>query len=290
MKVSGNKVKHLVELYFSELNLIYSESETEAILNSAFNHFTGYNRTEVILRQEENVNESDLLKLYKCCEDLKSGKPLQYILNSAWFYNINFFVNEHVLIPRPETEELVELIIKENPHCKSLLDMGCGSGCIAVSIAANLSKCKIYACDINEKALHVSAINAKKNNVSLNLFKADILHSIDFSNLPIKNFDVIVSNPPYVLLSEKNSLDKNVKNFEPHSALFVGGKDPILFYKNILEYSEILLNNKGRLYFELNPKTAEKVKEIAVSGNLFSSVELITDMSGHIRFLKAVKK
>ncbi len=298
MKVATNKVKHIVELYFSELNALYPKGEIEALVNTAFEHYLGFNRNEILSRAEENVNQSDLLKLYTCCEELKTGKPLQYILNEAWFYNLKLFVNEHVLIPRPETEELAELIIKDaassprpSPKEKGawLLDIGTGSGCIAVSIKESFGDREVSACDISAEALSVARKNAKINDLQIKFFEADILNTDQFLQLSDDTYDVIVSNPPYIKQSEKNSLTKNVVEHEPHLALFVGEEDEIIFYKKIIDLCKELLNPKGLLYFELNPLTANEVKDYAIKSNLFSKVELITDMSGKVRFLRGAR-
>ncbi len=300
MKVATNKIKDIVKLYHTELKEVYTPGEIDAILNAAFNHYLGYNRIDLDLRGEENLNQSDLLKLYKCCEALKTGKPVQYILNEAWFYNLKFYVNEHVLIPRPETEELVEMIIKDlrNPAPSplgraggevALLDIGTGSGCIAVSIKENIRGCTVSACDISKDALFVAKKNAEDKKLRVNFFEADVLSSEAFLKKAEDKFDVIVSNPPYIKRSEKNSLNKNVTDHEPHLALFVGEEDEIIFYKKIIDLCKELLKPQGLLYFELNPLTANDVKNYALKSNLFSSAELIKDMSGNVRFLRAIK-
>jgi release factor glutamine methyltransferase len=289
MKVAGNKVKHLSDLYFSELKTLYDEGEIKAILYLVFEFYLGISRNKIDIRSEENINQSDLIKIYTCHELLKGGKPLQYILGEAWFYNLKLYVNENALIPRPETEELVDLIIEENPDCKSLLDIGTGSGCIPISIKANLKKIEVSACDISSAALEVANKNVNLNGTPVNFFEADVLNTNNFIKTVGKSFDVIVSNPPYIKESEKNSLSKHVIENEPHLALFVNNEDEIIFYKKIIDVCAQLLNNGGRLYFELNPVTANDVKAHAVKSGLFVSVELIKDLNGKVRFLKGVK-
>ncbi len=287
MKVAGNKVRHIADLFFSELKTVYDEGEIEAILKTAFEFYLGFRVNEIKLRAEENVNQSDLLKLYTCCELLQTGKPLQYILNEAWFYNIKFYVNENVLIPRPETEELVDIIINESTNRKTLLDIGAGSGCIPVSIKANLKNIEVSACDISPDAIDAAKKNAEINKVLIKFFEADALDSETFIKKAGTTFDIIVSNPPYIKESEKNALSKNVIEHEPHLALFVGEEDEIIFYKKIIVLCKKILNPKGLLYFELNPITANDVKEYAFKSNLFNSIELLKDMSGKVRFLRA---
>jgi len=297
MKVAGNKVRHIADLYFSELKNLYAESEIEAILYSSLEFYLGINRSKINLRSEENVNQSDLLKLYKCFESLRSGLPLQYIISEVWFYNLKLFVNESVLIPRPETEEMVDLIIKQNvlaeksgSGCKNFLDIGTGSGCIPLSVKANIKDCNVYACDISAAALAVAKKNAESNNLQINFFEADVLNTDQFIKKADHKFNVIVSNPPYIKLSEKSSLSKNVIDHEPHLALFVEEDDSIIFYKEIIDACKYILADNGYLYFELNPLTAVDVKDYALKSNLFSSVELIKDMSRKIRFLRGVKR
>lgn len=283
MRVASNKLKDVLKFFHSELKDVYDTSEVEAMINLAVHSVLGFSKTDVILKAEENLNQSDLLKLYDCAKDLKKHIPLQYILKEAWFYNLKFHVNQNVLIPRPETEELADLIIKENKHSNSFLDIGTGSGCIPVSIKKNISSAKVYACDISKEALQVAQKNADTHKTDIHFFETDILNeSIS------EKFDVIVSNPPYIKKDEAASLSKSVIEFEPHLALFTGD-DEIIFYKKIIDACKVSLNEKGRLYFELNPITADKVKDYALNSNLFSGVELLKDMSGNARFLKATK-
>lgn len=288
MRVAGNKLKHISSFFYSELSDSYPASEIEAMLAFAVESVLGFSKTELVLKAEENINQSDLLKLYDCAKDLKKNIPLQYILGETWFYGLRFKVNKHVLIPRPETEELVELILKENRIVSSILDIATGSGCIPVSLKKNLPKTTVLACDISADALHVAGENAVLNKTNIDFFKEDILQTTDFSVEPT-SFEMIISNPPYIKESEKNKMDKNVLDHEPHQALFVEGEDEILFYRKIIDLCQKALIPKGRLYFELNPLTAQSVEDYAKKSNLFESTALIKDMSGKTRFFKAIK-
>jgi len=285
MRIPGNKVRHIVDFFYSELTDIYGEAETEAMLQAAMHGILGFSRTDILRRVDENLNQSDLLKLYDCCKDLKKHIPLQYILSEAWFYHLRFYVNKNVLIPRPETEELVYMILKENPECRSLLDIGTGSGCIAVTLAKNLRGCKVSACDISGEALKVAERNAKSNHVPVHFSRKDVLRD----DLTGEQYEVIVSNPPYIKKAEKDSLAKHVLEHEPHLALFVEGGDDIIFYRRIIELCRQTLLPGGKLYFELNPLTADQVKKLAEDTGIFSEVALIGDMSGNLRFLRARK-
>lgn len=284
MRVSGNKVKHMIDFYRSELRGVYPDSEIDAMMQVAFETVLGFSKTDLLRKAEDNINQSDLLKLYDCAKDLKKQIPLQYSLGETWFYNLKFKVNKHVLIPRPETEELVELILKENKSITSILDIGTGSGCIPISLKKNLNEAEVFACDVSEKALLTAQANAKLNSVAINFFETDILNDeIDNS------FELIVSNPPYIKQVEMAQMEKNVLDHEPHLALFVEGEDAILFYKTIIDRCSNSLKEKGRLYFELNPLTAMEVEDYAVKSNLFESTFLIKDMSGVVRFFKGIK-
>jgi release factor glutamine methyltransferase len=288
MKVRSNKIKDILDYYYSQLNILYDQLELEAIVKTVFEHYLGIKRNEINLRLNENINQSDLIKIYDCCEALKTGKPVQYVLNESWFYKCRLYVNEKVLIPRPETEELVTIIVKENPDTISLLDIGTGSGCIPVAVKCVLSHAEVSACDIDKDALLVAKKNAELNNVNVNYFETNVLEESRWQDIKGK-YEVIVSNPPYIKHSEAKTLHKNVIDFEPHKALFVDGDDDIIFYKRIIDLCKHKLKAKGRLYFEMNPLTASMVHDYAIHSGLFSEVEMIHDMSGSQRFLKAIR-
>lgn len=290
MRVASNKVADVLQFYYSELNIIYDRSEIDAIIKIVFEHYLGFNRNEIQQRLNDNLNQSDLLKVYDCAKELLTGKPLQYVLKECWFYNHAFYVNEHVLIPRPETEELVSVILKEEAHAKSFLDIGTGSGCIPVTIKNILPGARVSACDISADALDVARFNSDKFHCSVNFLLVDILNSDQALKTLEDSYEVIISNPPYIKESEASTLAVNVINFEPHLALFVKDEDDILFYKKIIDLCRYKLERGGRLYFELNHLTAWLVKEYADKSELFASAEIFRDMSGNFRFMKAIKK
>lgn len=276
--------------YKQELSSVYDESELYAIFELVCYTFLNYSKTDVKLKFHERINQSEIIKIYDVVKELKTHKPIQYILGKAEFYNLNFFVNQHTLIPRPETEELVDMIIKDLSQLykvsnAKIIDIGTGSGCIPIALKKHLSFADISGVDISENALEIAIKNAQLNSVQVDFFKLDILDSaISLSS----GYDVIVSNPPYVLSSEM--LDTRVHDFEPHLALYVEDNDAILFYKKIIDFCSNYLNSNGLLYFELNPLRAIEVKNYADTSNLFIFTELISDMSGKIRFFKAQKK
>ena len=289
MRIASNTLKDMIDFYHIELKSLYNNSEIEAIIRASFHQILGFSNTEITTKANTNINQSDLLKLYDSCKKLKQQIPLQYVLGEEWFYHLKFKVNKHVLIPRPETEELVDLIIKENNNAASFLDIGTGSGCIPIAIKKNNEQASVFACDISPNALEIAKKNAALNSVEITFFEADVLNVKTFAIHLQSTVDVIVSNPPYIKVTEKSSLKKQVINFEPHLALFVEDDDAIIFYKKIIDLCHSKLKDGGRLYFELNPLSAEMVKAYALDAKLFKQVELIKDMSGNARFFRAVK-
>lgn len=289
MRLASNKLKDIVGFYNSELAGTYEKSEIGALANLAIEHYLGYSSTDVVRLADSNVNQSTLIKLYDCAKALKRQVPLQYILGEAWFYGLKFLVNKHVLIPRPETEELVDMVLKENKTAASFLDIGTGSGCIPIAIKKNLPSSNVSAADLSPGALQVARGNAALNQAEVLFFEADVLDVPAFEKKAILPCDVIISNPPYIMLSEKASMSDHVKGQEPDIALFVEGSDPIVFYKKIIDLCARGLNKKGHLYFELNPLTAQQVLEYANASGLFAQSALVKDMSGKTRFFKATR-
>jgi release factor glutamine methyltransferase len=215
---------------------------------------------------------------------LKKNEPYQYVFGKCEFYGLEFRVTPDVLIPRPETEELVEWVLSENSMADRFLDIGTGSGCIAVTLGKKIPAAAIHAWDISDGALAIAAENAAYNGVVVQFLKRDILQSFSAET----SFDVIVSNPPYVMESEKVTMEENVLHFEPHEALFVPDNDPLLFYRRIAEVALEMLHEGGRLYFEVNrTKGASICSMLQQRGYL--EVESRNDLSGNLRMIKAVK-
>ncbi len=295
MKITSNKLSVLYNFYKTELSLLYSEDEIFEIFGLVCEKYLGISKNEIKSNFDLNVNQSDLLKIYDAAKALKRNNPIQYVLNEAFFYNSVFFVNPSVLIPRPETEELVDIIIKDlmaiNDARHKILDIGTGSGCIAVSLKKHIPSTSVYAIDFSNEALETAKKNAFLNNVSVAFNNVDILNLNACSFMKDESpFTLIVSNPPYIKKSESQFMHKNVLDHEPHVALFVNSDDPIIFYKEIIDLCHTNLTAKGWLYFELNPLFAQDVKNYADLVNLFNFTELLHDMSGKIRFFKAQKK
>ena len=279
MKIASNKIKDIIRFFRDELKDSYEYDELESIIAYCFEYYFKLNRAELFSRTDETVSESELLKFNFAIKELKNQKPIQYILGEADFYRLKFKVNEHVLIPRPETEELVHLIIKDNElDSPIILDIGTGSGCIPIALKKNIPSAKISAIDIANDVLEVAKYNAKHNGVEVEFVLDSILHLTS-------HFDIIVSNPPYICVSEKANMNKNVLDYEPHLALFVENDDPLLFYKAIIDFAIKNLNKNGKIYFEINQSLASETKNL-LENKGFKNVELIKDLSNNYRILR----
>lgn len=215
---------------------------------------------------------------------MKNENPIQQILGKADFYGLKFYVNEHVLIPRPETEELVDLIIKENKDFNpAILDIGTGSGCIPISLRKNIPNAMVSSIDVSEKALEVAKKNAEWNQVEINFILDDILNPS--KEIAPNSFDIIVSNPPYIRISEKEEMSNNVLKYEPHLALFVYNDDPLLFYKKIADVALKGLKPQGKIYFEINENFGAECKQM-LENKGFKNVVLVKDLSNKNRILR----
>jgi len=232
------------------------------------------------------LSESELLKFHFAIKRLFKSEPIQYILGETLFHGLRLEVNPKVLIPRPETEELVNMVIRENFDDKRILDIGTGSGCIAIALKNKLSNCKVTGLDISEAALETAKKNATINKVDVEFIQADIRESGKFSSLGI--FNVIVSNPPYVTHEDRSQMSNNVLEWEPEKALFAPVDDPLYFYKKILEFSNYHLSGKGKLFLEINENYGLELKEL-IKEYSFTQVILYQDFRGKNRFIIAKK-
>ncbi len=267
------------------------ESNTKDEIDSFFFQLTEtyYNVSKLDLALDPEMEINNAETLFKSLDLLKLQKPIQYILGETLFYGLDFHVDRSVLIPRPETEELVEWIINTSNKDKPLniLDIGTGSGCIAIILAKYLPKATVYALDVSKKALKIAAKNAKKNQVEVKFINKDILKTdaLDVGGLP-KSFDIIVSNPPYVREQEKKMMQPNVVNNEPHLALFVKDKNPLLFYDAIGRLGKDKISDKGCLFLEINEFLGKET--VALLRHLdYTKVELKKDTFGKDRMIKA---
>lgn len=281
------KIKDLYTHFLSELDKIYPETEIKSFIYLVFDHIFGYNRLEVHENFKMEVPDEQYTKIKNIVYELKQYRPLQYILGEKEFKNCKIKVNESVLIPRPETEELVDWILNTNTCSEpNILDIGTGSGCIAIVLQKNLRGSLVSGSDISEKALELAKINASLNKVNVKFYLDNIFQPSRF--FQANSFDLIVSNPPYVRDSEKKMMDLNVLNWEPPQALFVPDKDPLMFYNKIFPYSYTLLKNGGMLFVEINEKFSEDIKSM-LSSYRFTNLEVKKDISGKYRMARGQK-
>lgn len=279
------KLIELKNLFQKELIEIYSESEIDSIFFwiAEKNLEKPASMLKLALHEEWTEFEENKNRFLFQLMQLKDHKPFQYVLGETEFYGLKFFVNENVLIPRPETEELVEWILSDNPNFDGkIIDIGTGSGCIPITLKKHLHSAKISALDFSEKAIETAKNNAGFHQTEIEFIHADFL-KMDFADLT--KFDIIVSNPPYIAEFERNSMDKNVLEFEPDFALFVPDDDALIFYERIIEFAENNLNPNGKIYVEINQNLAKETEELFQKN--FKFVELKRDISGNFRMIKA---
>ena len=274
-------LSNIIPYFRKELTPIFEEREVISWAYLSIEHVLGYNRSDCIINPNKRIEAKISYKFLQIIEDLKTRKPLQYILGETTFYGLKLKVNEYTLIPRPETEELVAWILQED--FKSALDIGTGSGCIAIALA-KFSNASISAIDISANGLKVAQENAILNNVKVVFTQQNILQT---KILPKVN--LIVSNPPYVLNSEKERMQENILAYEPHSALFVTDKNPLIFYKQIANLATKSLTCGGKLFFEINEQFANELIVI-LTQNGFVDIELKKDINDRDRMIKAIWK
>ena len=265
-----------------EVSKYYDDAEASSITYLLLEHFFDIHKQDVIVKKPVDLDKDDMGKVAATLKRIKSMEPVQYIIGTADFYGRKFFVNPAVLIPRPETEELVDLVIRENPASGlSVLDIGTGSGCIAISLQLHLKDAVVYGLDLSAPALKVAEENALQNHASVHLMEKDILNDV----LDLQALDLIVSNPPYVRKKESKLMSKNVLKYEPQMALFVPDKDPLVFYKKIIHQAQALLRDKGKLYFEINEAYGQELKEY-MEENGFLDVDIFEDFQGKERMVR----
>jgi release factor glutamine methyltransferase len=289
VQVSSNKIKDIRRYYKQQLLDLYDENEIDSFLYILFEEYAGLSKAQILLNADRTISESELLKIHFGAKALMNNKPIQYITGTSDFYGLRFKVNPDVLIPRPETEELVELVIKGNSEKDelSIIDIGTGSGCIAIVLKKYLPASKVHALDISTGTLNIAKENAKLNRQEIEFKKMDFLKSSNWDRLD--SYDIIVSNPPYVRRSEMKGMNKNVLDYEPVKALFVEDEKPLVFYRAIAKFATGHLNKSGAVYCEINqylsPETISVFQELG-----FGQVEVLKDMNGNNRILKARRK
>jgi release factor glutamine methyltransferase len=268
----------------SELQGLYPDTEIKSFSNLIIEKVSGFSRTEIIVNKNTLFSDEQRHVIENFIEKLKEYVPIQYILGETEFFGLPFHVNESVLIPRPETEELVDWIRNENDRNANpgILDIGTGSGCIAISLKHEFTNATVDAFDISEKTLETAQNNATLNKLEVNFSKVDILNTPEME----QKWDIIVSNPPYVTELEKSEILPNVLDYEPHLALFVPDNDPLLFYRCIAIFAQQHLKPKGKLYFEINRQFGKATVDLLTAMG-FGNVELRKDISGNDRMVRA---
>lgn len=268
--------------FSSALQGTYEEDEAHAIFLIVVSHVLDYNRTDYLLNKERELTDAQYLEFDSILMQLKTGRPVQYILKETVFYGLPFKVTESVLIPRPETEELVDWILETAgsvPEIGSLIDIGTGSGCIAVSFKKNLPAIDVIGLDVSEKAIEIASANAILNEVVIDFIKADIRNF-----RTEQKFDIVVSNPPYITIDEKEEMHRNVLENEPHLALFVSNERPLIFYECIADFALQSLNKDGMLFFEINEHFGKETVDMLASKS-FTNIVLRKDMQGKDRMI-----
>ena len=287
MKVTSNKAIDIYKYYRDLLTDIYGVNEASSLMAMLFEHFVSLKRHEILSGSARRISESELLKIHFACKELLKQRPIQYIIGTAWFYGEAFKVTEAVLIPRPETEELCDWIIKDSNGTANeepvlcIIDIGTGSGCIAITLNKNIENASVTALDVSVEALKVARENAVTLNAEINFLQADILKNDQW---PVASFDIIVSNPPYVCDSEKELMKPNVLDHEPHLSLFVENDNPLVFYDAIARFALHALTENGKLYFEINENLQNEMK-LLLENLGFESIEFKKDMNNKTRMM-----
>jgi len=273
-------MNELKQYLFAHLKDNYSGEEITVLKNLILENLTSLPLAEILKKEKFQLTDKQFADFQRIVKRLQNNEPIQYIFGKANFYGMEFIVNQQVLIPRPETEELVEWILQENKMAK-ILDIGTGSGCIAITLAAKNPNFRLWALDFSKDALAVAQQNAQIHNVNINFLEKDILQIPNFE----QKWDIIVSNPPYISENERFTLQKNVIDFEPHSALFVQEENPLIFYEKILQFAKNQLVPNGKLYFEINKNFGNEIKNLFQKFD-FKNIILKKDISSNPRMIK----
>ena len=284
--ISPHTLSDIIREYRTELGGIYPDNEIRNIGYLVSEHLLNYSKIDFHLNDQQPISAEMAEKFRQSLKRLKKGEPVQYITGSTEFYGLPFRVDRRVLIPRPETEELVNWIIRENTDLPvRIFDVGTGSGCIAVSLAVNLPRARVSACDVSEDALNLAMSNAETNRTAIRFFTFDLLDQKII--LPGK-YEVIVSNPPYVRQGEKIFMRSNVLDYEPELALFVPDADPLLYYRGLALMGRKYLQDGGKLYLEINESFASEVARLLENAG-FYGIEIRKDLNGKARMVRGRK-
>lgn len=290
------KLKDLKYKFHEHLDAIYGKEEVQTFFFILTEYYNAIKRIDLALNTELTIEDDFVLKYESALKALKNHEPIQYIIGQTEFYGLPFYVNENTLIPRPETEELVELILSntntnsqlenvEGNNQFNILDIGTGTGCIAISLAKQLPNANVSAIDVSAKALEMANKNAELNQVNINFIENDIIKICDSEFDSSTKFDIIVSNPPYVRQLEKQQMQDNVLNHEPHLALFVDDENPLIFYRAITQFATKNLKPNGELYFEINEYLGKEMMALLEAFG-FKNIQLKQDLFGKDRMVK----
>lgn len=271
LHIPSNKVSDIERYCFLELSSLYSEGEIRQMVRMLFEGFLGWSTTQFLLNKQKTINQSDLLRFHWAVEDLKKHRPIQYIIGNTQFCDCTINVNEDVLIPRPETEEIINTIFNSKYKPNQILDLCTGSGCIAIALKKHYPNAIVEAIDISDRALLVAQNNALQNQAQIKFINADILKPISWDH----SFDLITSNPPYVMRCEAENMEPNVLDYEPGTALWVDNNDPLIFYHAIGQIAQKYLSKDGLLVVEINEQFGKETSQLLESYGL--SCQIIKD-------------
>jgi release factor glutamine methyltransferase len=286
MGVKIQTIKDIRIYLMKELTGVYKEPEIRALADILIKTVTSASKLHQLYDNGYEITQGEAEKIIILTDELKTGKPVQYILGETTFYNCTIKVNRYTLIPRPETEELVDLIIRENRNYKgNIIDFGSGSGCISIALAANLPFATLTGIEISDEAIRIAKENAVLNKVRATFIKGDIFN---LDHQAFSKAGIIVSNPPYVRNSEKLLMARNVLDYEPHLALFVSDSDPLIFYNAIVKLADKILLPEGRLYFEINEAMGSSLVQLFESSG-YSEIEIVSDINDKVRIIKGRK-
>ncbi|MCD4697963.1 MAG: peptide chain release factor N(5)-glutamine methyltransferase [Bacteroidales bacterium] len=288
MEVRSNRIGDIRSFYRRKLCKVFEEKEADNMLFMVMMEFTGFSKAGILINHEQAVSESQLLQIQFAVKELLKSKPIQYVLGKTEFYGLPFIVNSKVLIPRPETEELVANVLEElkSSETPSVFDVGTGSGCIAITIKKKFPQTQVTAIDVSSFALEVAQKNATLNKTEINFEVCDFIDRKNWQDFEM--FDIIVSNPPYVRVLEKAQMNKNVLEYEPDIALFVENNNPLVFYKGIAEFGQKHLNKGGMIFCEINQYLHNETGDLFQQHN-YHNIKLIKDISDNFRILACIK-
>ncbi len=278
------KIQEILAHIREQLGDAFSQNEKVQVSKMLLMNYLDIQNSEILLRKDEEVADEIRVQLEQDLDKIKKGTPVQYVLGTTYFYGFEMRIDERALIPRPETEELVDWIFKElQSKSPKILDIGTGSGCIALALKAGLPNGDVYGVDVQQEALDLAVENAMAMDLKVDFEQADAL---SLSKQYRESWDIIVSNPPYIPEKDKMMMQAHVLDYEPHSALFVPDNDTLMFYNAIAEYAQSHLNKEGKLFFEINENLAEEVKKVLTLHG-FSKIEVRQDLQGKDRMVCA---